>query len=138
MLHAARRGGLDLALLGRPHRRFSGWYLNLEEPFRRTATGYDTADLELDIWIQPAAQWRFKDEGLLDERVRDGRYAAEQATRSVRWETTSARSSTAASGGGTTGGPTSSPTRRGVRPPCRGVEASRCLGASPDAYRTLD
>ena len=30
-------------------REFRSWYLNLQEPFRRTATGYDTQDLELDI-----------------------------------------------------------------------------------------
>jgi Protein of unknown function (DUF402) len=61
-----------------PHRRFSGWYLNLEEPFRRTATGYDTADLELDIWIPADGTWRFKDDELLEERVGEGRYTAEQ------------------------------------------------------------
>jgi Protein of unknown function (DUF402) len=61
-----------------PHRRFSGWYLNLEEPFRRTATGYDTADLELDIWIPADGTWRFKDDELREERVGEGRYTAEQ------------------------------------------------------------
>jgi Protein of unknown function (DUF402) len=61
-----------------PERRFSGWYVNLEEPFRRTSTGYDTADLELDIWIPAGGKWRFKDEELLEERVRDGRYTASQ------------------------------------------------------------
>lgn len=61
-----------------PDRRFAGWYLNLEEPFRRTATGYDTQDLELDIWIPAGEQWRFKDEELLEDRVADGRYTPEQ------------------------------------------------------------
>ena len=61
-----------------PERRFSGWYVNLEEPFRRTSTGYDTADLELDIWIPARGTWRFKDEELLEERVRDGRYTVSQ------------------------------------------------------------
>ena len=62
-----------------PARRFAGWYLNLEEPFRRTAIGYDTQDLELDVWIPADGSWTFKDEDLLDERVGDGRYPEEQA-----------------------------------------------------------
>ena len=63
-----------------PGRRFAGWYLNLEEPFRRTSIGYDTQDLELDIWIPVDRPWHFKDEELLEERVRDGRYTEEQAS----------------------------------------------------------
>ncbi len=66
-----------------PRRRFSGWYLNLEEPIRRTATGYDTADLELDIWIPAGEAWRFKDEDLLEERVRAGRYTTAQRDASL-------------------------------------------------------
>jgi hypothetical protein len=62
-----------------PERRFAGWYLNLEEPFRRTAVGYDTQDLELDVWIPADGPWRFKDEEQLADRVRDGRYTQEQA-----------------------------------------------------------
>jgi hypothetical protein len=68
-----------------PDRRFSGWYVNLQEPFRRTSIGYDTQDLELDVWIPVGEKWSFKDEEKLDERVRDGRYTAEQvaATRAL-------------------------------------------------------
>jgi hypothetical protein len=68
-----------------PERRFAGWYLNLEEPFRRTSIGYDTQDLELDVWIPVDEPWRFKDAEVLDERVRDGRYTEEQvaATRAL-------------------------------------------------------
>ena len=61
-----------------PERRFAGWYLNLEEPFRRTSIGYDTQDLELDVWIPIDGSWRFKDEELLEDRVREGRYTEEQ------------------------------------------------------------
>jgi hypothetical protein len=66
-------------------RRFAGWYLNLEEPARRTPIGYDTQDLELDVWIPVAGPWRFKDEELLEQRVLDGRYTPEQvaATREL-------------------------------------------------------
>jgi hypothetical protein len=61
-----------------PERRFAGWYLNLEEPIRRTSIGYDTQDLELDVWIPVGEPWRFKDAELLEERVREGRYTEEQ------------------------------------------------------------
>lgn len=62
-----------------PTRRFSGWYLNLQEPHRRTEIGYDTQDLELDIWIPSDDAWRLKDEELVAERVEDGRFTAAQA-----------------------------------------------------------
>lgn len=62
-----------------PKRRFSGWYLNLQEPYRRTEIGYDTQDLELDIWIPSGGAWRLKDEELVAERVEDGRFTAAQA-----------------------------------------------------------
>ena len=61
-----------------PERRFAGWYLNFEEPIRRTSIGYDTQDLELDVWIPVGEPWRFKDAELLEERVREGRYTEEQ------------------------------------------------------------
>jgi len=63
-----------------PEREFAGWYLNLQEPFRRTSLGYDTQDLELDVWI-PAdgcGSWSFKDDEQLEERVREGRFTADE------------------------------------------------------------
>ncbi|HEY7730171.1 MAG TPA: GNAT family N-acetyltransferase [Gaiellaceae bacterium] len=61
-------------------RRFAGWYVNLQEPFRRTPIGFDTQDLELDIWIPAAGGgWEFKDWELVDERVADGRFTASEA-----------------------------------------------------------
>ena len=57
-----------------PERRFAGWYLNLQRPFRRTSIGYDTQDLELDVWIPAAGPWSFKDEDKLEERRADGRF----------------------------------------------------------------
>jgi hypothetical protein len=42
-------------------RRFSAWYLNLEEPFVRTALGIDTRDHELDLWSDDGRTWHFKD-----------------------------------------------------------------------------
>jgi predicted RNA-binding protein associated with RNAse of E/G family len=61
-----------------PEREFAGWYVNLQEPFRRTARGYDTQDLELDIWVPVAGDWEWKDADVLDERIREGRYTPEQ------------------------------------------------------------
>jgi hypothetical protein len=59
-------------------RDFWGWYVNLQEPFRRTQFGYDTQDLELDIWVPAAGPWKWKDDELLDQRVQEGRYTEEQ------------------------------------------------------------
>ncbi len=68
-----------------PERAFHGWYVNLQEPFRRTPFGFDTQDLELDIWIPRDGPYEWKDEKLLDERVREGRFTPEQA-RAIRAE----------------------------------------------------
>ena len=51
---------------------------NLQEPFRRTAIGFDTQDLELDVWIPAGGAWQLKDDELLEERIADGRLTAEQ------------------------------------------------------------
>lgn len=59
-------------------REFRGWYVNLQEPFRRTASGYDTQDLELDIWVPLDGPWELKDDEVLEERVLEGRYTGEQ------------------------------------------------------------
>jgi len=63
----------------RPEREFAGWYVNIQEPFRRTAKGFDTQDLELDIWIPAGGTWQLKDDELLDVRVREGRFTQDQA-----------------------------------------------------------
>jgi hypothetical protein len=60
-------------------REFACWYLNLQEPFRRTAEGYDTQDLELDVVIEPDGTWTFKDRDLLETRVREGRFTRAEA-----------------------------------------------------------
>ena len=62
-----------------PERAFHGWYLNLQEPFRRSRAGYDTQDLELDIWIPAGGTWQLKDDELLDLRVQEGRFTQDQA-----------------------------------------------------------
>jgi hypothetical protein len=66
-----------------PEREFVSWYLNLQEPFRRTEHGYDTQDLELDLILHQDGRVELKDDELLDERVREGRFTEDQA-RAVR------------------------------------------------------
>ena len=61
-----------------PEREFTGWYVNLQEPFRRTARGYDTQDLELDIWLPAEGGWEWKDADVLEQRIAEGRYTPEQ------------------------------------------------------------
>lgn len=61
-----------------PGRRFAGWYVNLQAPFRRTTRGVDTLDHELDIWIPAGGAWRWKDEDLLEGTVGTGRFTREE------------------------------------------------------------
>ena len=61
-----------------PKREFRGWYLNLQEPFRRTPQGYDTQDLELDIWLPREGGYELKDDEQLEQRVEEGRFTTEQ------------------------------------------------------------
>ncbi len=50
---------------------FLGWYVNLEDPWRETALGFDTTDHLLDVWIDPDRTWRWKDEDHLGGSGRD-------------------------------------------------------------------
>lgn len=59
---------------------FSGWYVNLEEPRRRTPLGFDTTDHTLDIVIRPDRTWHWKDEGELAEAVEVCLYSREKAS----------------------------------------------------------
>jgi hypothetical protein len=51
-----------------------GWYVNLQEPFRRTPLGIQTMDLMLDVIVDPDGSWRWKDEDELDEFVAQGAF----------------------------------------------------------------
>ena len=61
-------------------RRFAGWYVNMQEPFRREGLSYLTQDQELDIWIEPNGTWRWKDEQELEDWVGRGRFTREEVT----------------------------------------------------------
>lgn len=54
---------------------FAGYYVNFEEPFRRTSIGFDTNDHMLDIVVAPDLTWSWKDAELFDARIRDGVYS---------------------------------------------------------------
>ena len=49
-----------------------GWYVNLQEPLRRTELGFETMDLVLDVIVDPDRTWRWKDEDELQTFVERG------------------------------------------------------------------
>ena len=54
-------------------REFACWYVNLEQPYRRSAIGIDTLDHELDLWSEDGVTWQLKDEEGVEQRVAEGR-----------------------------------------------------------------
>ena len=56
------------------------WYVNLQDPLRRTSIGFDTTDHTLDVIVAPdRSSWRWKDEDELDAAIELGLYTHEQA-----------------------------------------------------------
>ncbi len=53
-----------------------GWYVNLQEPFRRTALGIATMDSVLDLIIDLDGSWRLKDEDELETFTHRGVHGA--------------------------------------------------------------
>ena len=71
------RSGLMVARPGAAHSIWiwsdsPGWYVNLEEPLRRTPIGFDRLDQKLDVLVEPDGSWHWKDEDELDEAARLG------------------------------------------------------------------
>jgi hypothetical protein len=72
---------------------FRAWYINMESPFRRVASGFEYVDEELDIVIKPdLSSWRWKDEDELAEAVALGQitpvrasYLRKEGERVVKW-----------------------------------------------------
>jgi hypothetical protein len=62
-----------------------GWYVNLQEPFRRTYDGVDTADQLLDLVRRIDGEWRWKDEDELAAAVLQG-YLSEDESHEIRAE----------------------------------------------------
>jgi hypothetical protein len=55
-----------------PSGKHLGWYVNLQEPFRRSAIGFEMLDLALDLIIDADGTWRWKDEDELETFVARG------------------------------------------------------------------
>ncbi|MEV0715577.1 DUF402 domain-containing protein [Asanoa sp. NPDC050611] len=57
---------------------FTGWYVNLEDPYRRWddggLAGIDTADHALDVLVAPDRSWRWKDEDELAAKTGNADY----------------------------------------------------------------
>jgi hypothetical protein len=49
------------------------WYVNLEEPWKRTSIGFDSRDRVLDLTLEPDGEWQWKDEDELEWAVANGR-----------------------------------------------------------------
>lgn len=48
------------------------WYVNLQDPLRRTSIGFDTVDHALDVIVGLDGTWSWKDEDELEEAVEHG------------------------------------------------------------------
>jgi len=53
-------------------RAFSYYFVNMEEPFRRTAVGFDTQDHTLDVVVTAELRWTWRDEDELRNHVKEG------------------------------------------------------------------
>ncbi|HWN20602.1 MAG TPA: DUF402 domain-containing protein [Gaiellaceae bacterium] len=52
----------------------SGWYVNLQDPLRRTPIGFDTGDHVLDLVVRPDGSWEWKDEDEFEAACQLGRF----------------------------------------------------------------
>jgi len=60
-------------------RRLLRYFVNMEEPFRRTEIGFDTQDHTLDVVVTPELAFTWRDEAELDSHVALGFYTRELA-----------------------------------------------------------
>ena len=75
----------SILVLWRETGRFKAWYVNLEDPLRRNAHGYDYDDHLLDIWIEPDGKWQWLDEDELQEALDRG-FISKTKAREIRAE----------------------------------------------------
>jgi protein associated with RNAse G/E len=68
----------------RPSGEHFGWYVNLQEPYRRTDQGIAAMDLMLDLVVEPDRTWRWKDQHEFDECVDRGLFDPDTANRTRR------------------------------------------------------
>lgn len=83
--HAVSFGWPDVwngtLLFFHPDWRARNWYVNLQEPLRRTEVGFDYLDLKLDVIVGLDGTWRWKDEDELAEAIARGLIPAEDEMR---------------------------------------------------------
>jgi len=77
-LHRADDAHAILVFWEGDERRFAGWYVNFQAPYRRTPLGFDTLDHEIDIWIPDGGAWQWKDE---DKLAAGERFSPEEVAR---------------------------------------------------------
>lgn len=69
-----------MARWGRSWDDFTGYYVNVQEPLRRTAIGFDTMDQTLDLIVDPdLTTWSLKDHQELVDATRAGFFTADEA-----------------------------------------------------------
>jgi len=78
-LHQAGEPFAVWAYWSGPDRSFLGWYVNIQVPFRRTAIGIDSLDLELDLLVTPELEVLVKDEEHVDRSAELGRFSTDDA-----------------------------------------------------------
>lgn len=61
--------------------RWSGWYINLQQPLRRVDDGFEYLDLALDLLLLPDGSHRWKDEDEFEEFVERGLISPEESRR---------------------------------------------------------
>jgi hypothetical protein len=70
----------SVLLIWRERWKPTRWYVNLEEPFRRSSLGFDFMDQTLDIVVEPdMSAWRWKDEDEFEEAQAKGILTPKQA-----------------------------------------------------------
>ena len=62
-----------------PERTLTRYYVNFEEPWRRTPLGFDTRDLGVDLVVDLDRRTRWKDVAAYEQRIADGFIPPEQA-----------------------------------------------------------
>lgn len=58
---------------------FLCWYVNIQDPIRRTDTGFHTTDHFVDVVVASDKSWELKDEAELEDATELGLYTADQA-----------------------------------------------------------
>ncbi|MEM9654876.1 MAG: DUF402 domain-containing protein [Actinomycetota bacterium] len=79
LVPAGRWYCVDLEFNG--DRQFTGYYVNFQHPTQRTARGFDTVDLVLDLVVEPDGTARTKDTEDFEAAVADGHITRQVADR---------------------------------------------------------